>query len=90
MAAARDGQARGIDPRSSDLVMRGIAADSKPQSLECLQEQERLFTRAAQLDPANGDALARLARAILLQFAQAHAPHKQKQEALRRQSKLWL
>jgi len=52
--------------------------------LECLQEQERLFTRAAQLDPTNGDALARLARAILLQFAQAHAPHKQKQEALAR------
>ena len=83
-AAARDGEARNIDPKSSDLVMRGIAADNKPQSLDCLKKQEDLFALAVQLDPKNGDALARLARAILLQSAQVHAPVQFKEDALRR------
>lgn len=74
VAAARDGEARNIDPKSFDLVMRGIAADNRPQSLQSLQEQERLFARAAELDPDNSDAHARLARAILLQVTQGHAP----------------
>lgn len=81
-AAARDGAARNIDPKSSDLVMRGIAADCRPQTLECLREQEQLFGRAAVLDPANGDAWARLARAILLQAVQAHAPAPLVQDAM--------
>jgi adenylate cyclase len=84
VAAARDGEMRNIDPRSWDLVMRGIAADNKPQSLECLQQQEHFFARAAQLDPKNSIALAWLARAILLQSAQVHAPASLKQDALTR------
>ena len=83
-AAARDGEARNIDPKSSDLVMRGIAADNTPQSLECLQQQQLFFDQAVRLDPKNSDALARLARAILLQSAQAHAPAEFKQHALTR------
>jgi adenylate cyclase len=66
VAAARDGVSRDISPKSSDLVMRGIAADNRPQSLQTLQEQEALFARAAELDPENAEALARLSRAITL------------------------
>ena len=73
VAAARDGEASAIDPTSWDLVMRGIAADNKPQSFETLRTQEALFARAAALDPTNGEALARLARAIVIQVTQAHA-----------------
>ncbi|MFN0303987.1 MAG: winged helix-turn-helix domain-containing tetratricopeptide repeat protein [Burkholderiales bacterium] len=84
VAAARDGEARNIDPKSSDLVMRGIVADNKPHTLEGLQLQEHLFARAVQLDPKNGDALARLARAILIQSSQAYVPAQFKEDALRR------
>ncbi len=84
VAAARDGEARNIDPRSFDLVMRGIAADNRPQSLASLQEQERLFARAAALDPDHGDAHARLARAILLQVTQGHASPRPDEDTLNR------
>lgn len=84
VAAARDGVSRNIGPKSSDLVMRGIAADNRPQSLETLQEQEALFARAAELDPENSEALARLSRAITLQVTQAHASPAQKLDAMTR------
>lgn len=84
VAAARDGHARDISPRSSDLVMRGIAADNRPQSLDTLREQEALFARAVELDPANPEALARLSRAITLQVTQAHASPTQKLDAMTR------
>lgn len=84
VAAARDGEARNIEPQSCDLVMRGIAADNRPQSLEFLREQEGLFARAAELDPKHSDALARLARAILLQATQLHAPSPQEENTLTR------
>ncbi len=84
VAAARDGELHDISPKSSDLVMRGIAADNRPQSLETLQEQEALFARAAELDPRNCEALARLSRAITLQVTQAHASPLQKLDALTR------
>lgn len=73
VAAAKGGPARRSDPRCSDLVLRGIAADSRPQSLAVLQEQQALFARAVALDPDHADAHARLARAILLQVTQGHA-----------------
>jgi adenylate cyclase len=84
VAAARDGEARNIDPKSFDLVMRGIAADNRPQSLECLQEQEALFARAAELDPKNSEALARLSRAIVIQVTQGHTSSFDKEDALAR------
>jgi adenylate cyclase len=84
VAAARDADSRNIDPSSTDLVMRGIAADSRPQSLECLQEQEHYFGRAVQLDPKNSVALAWLARAILIQALQVHAPAQFREDALSR------
>lgn len=73
VAAARGGLTRNIDPNSFDLLMRGIAADNRPQSLQVLQEQESLFAQAVQLDPQHAEAHARLARAILLQRTQVHA-----------------
>jgi TolB-like protein/Flp pilus assembly protein TadD len=84
VAAARDGEARDIDPKASDLFMRGIAADNRPQSLECLQEQEVLFGRAVELDPNHSDALARLSRAIVIQVTQSHAPSPRKDDMLMR------
>lgn len=77
VAAARGGLARNIDPNSFDLLMRGIAADNRPQSLAALQQQESLFARAVELDPRHAEAHARLARSILLQLTQLHAalPH---------------
>jgi len=84
VAAARDGEARNINPRSFDLVLRGIAADCRPQSLEILQEQEALFSRAVELDPGSSEALARLSRAIVLQVTQAHALPGKKDDALTR------
>jgi len=84
VAAARDGEARNIDPKANDLFMRGIVADNKPQSLECLREQETLFARAVELDPKHGDAWARLSRAIVLQATQIHAPSFDKEDSLAR------
>lgn len=84
VAAARDGIARNIDPKSLDLVMRGIAADNRPQSLQSLQEQEALFARAVELDPNNCEALARLSRAIVIQITQAHTSDAAKAETLER------
>lgn len=73
VAAARGGLARDIDPGAFDLLVRGIAADNRPQSLAVLQEQETMFARAVELAPRHAEAHARLARAILLQLTQAHA-----------------
>lgn len=73
VAAARDGAARGTDPGCVDLLLRGIAADTRPQSLAVLREQEALFARAVALDPDHAEAHARLARSILLQATQVHA-----------------
>jgi tetratricopeptide (TPR) repeat protein len=84
VVAARDAEAHQTDLRCWDLIMRGIAADSKPQSLECLREQEAFFAQAVQLDPKNSVALAWLARAILLQARQLHAPAALKEDALLR------
>lgn len=84
VAVARDGEARNIDPKSWDLIMRGIAEDTKPQSLEVLQSQQRFFEQAAKLDPKNCDAQARLARAILLQSTQLHMSARTKHDALAR------
>jgi tetratricopeptide (TPR) repeat protein len=67
-----------------DLLLRGIAADNRPQTLESLQEQERLFGEAVRLDPRNSDALARLARAILLQATQVHVPAQHRLDRLER------
>jgi adenylate cyclase len=77
VAAADGGRARNINPNSFDLLMRGIAADNRPQSREVLEQQESLFAQAVQLDPRHAEAHARLARAILLQLTQIHAaaPH---------------
>jgi TolB-like protein/Tfp pilus assembly protein PilF len=84
VAAARSSVARHADPRATDLVIRGIAADTRPQSRDVLREQEALFAQALALDPDHADALARLARAILLQVTQGHVAPDARSEALAR------
>ena len=81
---ARDGEARNIDPKSWDFVMRGIAEDTRPQSLDSLQRQAHCFEQAVKLDPKNCDAHARLARAIVLQSTQLHASARTTEYALTR------
>jgi TolB-like protein len=83
-AAAREREARKIDQDPNALMIRGIVADHEPQCLESLQRQEHLFGRAVRLDPNNGEALARMARAILLQGTQNHVPAESKEDRLRR------
>jgi TolB-like protein/Tfp pilus assembly protein PilF len=84
VAAARERDARRIDQDPNALVIRGIVADNEPQSLQSLQQQEHLFGQAVLLDPNNGEALARMARAILLQGTQNHVPAESKDDRLRR------
>jgi len=83
-ALARDGEVRNTNPKSWDFVMRGIAEEMKPQSLESLRTQEQLFGQAVRLDPSNCDAQARLARTVLLQSTQLHNSAQTKEDALRR------
>jgi len=83
VAAAREQQARKINQDPNDLVIRGIVADNEPQCLESLQQQERLFGQAIVLDQNNGDAQARMARAILLQGTQNHVSAEAKEDRLR-------
>lgn len=82
--ALRVAERRHAIGRGNFGVMRGIVADNKPHTLEGLQLQEHLFARAVQLDPKNSDALARLARAILIQSSQAYVPAQFKEDALKR------
>ena len=84
VALARAGEARNIDPGASDFLMRGIAEDTRPQSLETLRRQEHCFEQAIRLDPMNCDAHARLARTILLQSTQLHNSERSKEDALTR------
>jgi TolB-like protein/Tfp pilus assembly protein PilF len=84
VAAARERDAQKIDQDPNALVIRGIVADNEPQCLASLQQQEQLFGQAVQLDPKNGEALARMARAILLQGTQNHVPAESKEDRLRR------
>jgi TolB-like protein/Flp pilus assembly protein TadD len=82
-AAARTAGTGKSDPNAIDLIMRGVAADNRPQSLESLQSQEQFFSQAARLDPQNSEALARLARAVLLQSIQMHVAAHFREEKLR-------
>jgi adenylate cyclase len=83
VVAAREQEARKNDQDPNDLVIRGIVADNEPQCLQSLQQQERLFGQAVLLDPNNGDARARMARAILLQGTQNHVSAQSKEDRLR-------
>ena len=65
--AATDAERREANPQAIDFLIRGIALEEKPMSLEQTVEREMLFRKALALDPNNADAWARLGRAILLQ-----------------------
>ena len=63
--AATDAQKREANPQATDFLIRGIAEEGKPPSLENAVEREMLFRKALALDPNNADAWARLGRALL-------------------------
>jgi TolB-like protein/class 3 adenylate cyclase len=65
--AARESEARKTDPQASDLLLRGVALTTKTQTLENLQQQEKLFRAVLALDPNSVDAMARLATCLVNQ-----------------------
>jgi TolB-like protein/class 3 adenylate cyclase/tetratricopeptide (TPR) repeat protein len=67
VAAARESEARKTDPQASDLLLRGVALTTKTQTLENLQQQEKLFREVLALDPNSVDAMARLASCLVNQ-----------------------
>ena len=63
--AATDAEKRGANPQAIDFLIRGIALEGKPSTLERYVEREMLFRKALALDPNNADAWAHLGRALL-------------------------
>jgi len=63
-AAARDASTDKSDPDAADLVMRGRAFLSLPESLENLNQAETLFRQALAIDDRNIDALTGLSLAL--------------------------
>ena len=67
VVAARESDARKGNAKAEDFMLRGIALADKPGSLDRLAQQEKNFREALALEPDNADAMARLARALVLQ-----------------------
>jgi adenylate cyclase len=63
--AASDAEKRGANPQAIDFLIRGIALEGKPSSIENAIERETLFRKTLALDPNNSNAWAHLGRAIL-------------------------
>jgi adenylate cyclase len=57
-------QERAVDPDARDLVMRGWAWFYRPRSIAGLQEAQRLFERAREIDPGSVDAMIGIARVM--------------------------
>ncbi len=70
VSAARESEARKTDPQAGDLLLRAVALATKPQTLENLQQLEKLFRELLVLDPNNVDAMARLATCLVNQRRQ--------------------
>ncbi|SED20651.1 TolB amino-terminal domain-containing protein [Rhizobiales bacterium GAS191] len=63
--AAREAEARRINPDAQDLVMRAKAVLLQPGSEDTLREAEALFRRAAEIDGQNVGALIGIATALM-------------------------
>jgi len=77
VAAARESEARKTNPQASDLLLRAVALNTRPTSLENLQQQEKLFREVLLLDPNSVEAMARLATCLVVQrraFGQVLGP----------------
>jgi TolB-like protein/class 3 adenylate cyclase/Tfp pilus assembly protein PilF len=57
-------QENAVDPDARDLVMRGWAWFYRPCSIAGLQEAQRLFERAREIDPGSVDAMIGIARVM--------------------------
>jgi TolB-like protein/tetratricopeptide (TPR) repeat protein len=62
-------QERAADPDARDLVMRGWAQFYRPRSVAGLQEAQRLFERAREIDPRSVDARIGIARIMVSRAA---------------------
>jgi hypothetical protein len=58
-----------VSPDARDLVMRGWAWSYKPTSAATLQQRQRFFEQALEIDPLSIDARIGLARVLIVQVA---------------------
>lgn len=63
---ARESKTRIGNPQATDLILRATAAFMGPQSVKNLGQIEDLFRQALTLDPQNAEAMAGLARALVV------------------------
>src|SRR5712671_3976577 len=59
-----------VSPDARDLVMRGWAWSYKPKSAATLQQRQRFFEEALEIDPRSIDARIGIARTLLLKVAE--------------------
>jgi tetratricopeptide (TPR) repeat protein len=67
IAAARDSESRGGNPKATDLMLRASALNLTPFSLSKLQQTEDLYRRALAMEPNHTGAMAGLANSLVLQ-----------------------
>jgi TolB-like protein/Tfp pilus assembly protein PilF len=69
-AGRRIEQERAVAPDARDLIMRGWALWYRPRSLESVQEAQRAFEQALEIDPRSIDARIGLAKMLLARVNQ--------------------
>jgi TolB-like protein len=62
-------EADAVSPDARDLVMRGWAWVNKPTSAATLQQRQRFFEQALEIDPRSIDAMIGMARTLLVKVA---------------------
>jgi TolB-like protein/class 3 adenylate cyclase/Tfp pilus assembly protein PilF len=67
-ASRRIEQEKTVDPVARDLVIRGSALYHRPASVANLEEAQRLFERALEIDPQSIDARTELAQLLVLKI----------------------
>ena len=67
IVAARESETHKSSPKVADLMLRALALDLKPQSLETLQRSEELYRQVLALEPNNSRAMVGLADSLALQ-----------------------
>ncbi len=68
IVAARESETRKSSPKVSDLMLRALALELRPISLNNSQQTEDLYRQALALEPTNPSVLVGLAWSLLVQF----------------------
>jgi len=75
-------QERVVDPDSRDLVMRGWAWYYRPMSVSTVQEAQRAFERALEVDPRSIDARIGIASVLIRKVAEGWSASRREDELL--------